>query len=644
MSVRPLVKCDNLHNEDAKVAIFDILSIICIFAHTTNEEKATFLFRLFNVNQSGLMTEEEHYNFMQRTVDNFRKMRLIGLLDWTQNEVQFLALQARSSYHPELGRGEIKYKAGLSIADFLHWLEQSSECKAINKFFEVFNKLNTVLELLHGKADQLADILTAKLDHFKARSDPVKFSGDETKETYLYSAYCIGRSAHEVGLCVRKLEEAAAHLHIRCDKYVEMENTDNISPKHYLLTSYHQHSCSSQSGYEQVLLRGLSPQTLYRITICGKKHCFRTIEVMTPPKLHFQRQIEGPRSSLCVLPSILSSLDAENFLRTNENLVGCSHIVFTGTICKAFSVLKQMIEYLRGVSDRAYLSSHPFLVNAASSVERLYSTEWESSLRTLYSLTTAFPSTVGVGPSRHPNVYSNAREKQLTYFEGMGWLHDPRIIQELSSLLGIPSYERLNLQIGSVYNKFSRNLVFPRFYSSDGSITTVLLGGGNGLTSSMNDRLNRLRVAEEYLKRLLEREGGASDDPIDDAKETLPADILAVLTHPSPLPLPPPPLHGSPAQFIEYLEERLDEDALVRSAGVGVRSEHMVVVMQTPLDLLSSECDIAAEIDRERRRRTRSTHSAEVEGGGPLPPPPLQAAPTKVVHLTGRYELGESER
>lgn len=589
------------------------------------EQKALFLFQLFNINQSGLMIEEEHNNFMLTVVQIFRKMKLISSLDWSENDLQFYAIQARSFYHSTTN--EMNYIPGLSAKDFLRWLVTSSECRAISKAFEVLNKLAAALLSLKLKATAIADFLTEKERFFCSRSDPAPRVPDHSSRTTSI-IYPIGRQHSSVSICYRKHTSTLTEVFIRIDKHVKkvIENSQTNS-KSYSLTCYQRHSVSSYGAMERLDVGGLSPSSLYKLTVYTSTETIGEIEMRTLEYLSPQRKLASTTdNALCILPGSLIIEDAEKVCSYQEILHNCSHIVFTGTFCPLEETVLRRAAYLGGSQQHDHSDMHRFAAILQSTAESIYHTEWEENVRRLYGLCAAYAT--NSDKATFATYCCRVGSMQVSFFPGMGLWSDSSKLSAIMDRVGAAGFKKINEALSAVYAEYVRQTIPGHFCRTDGSMTSLFVGGGIGGNSfNLAERIQLLRNTEGFL---LELSASAALNPSQKLKDF----IESVLNSSSD---PLPSMFTSPLQLLEYLEGRLEEDAVRRKHTVMVPMEKLVLIMPSPLDLLATARDLAST--------AASDYDSRVPASATDPPVDGSLLHTKIppvseeVKITGKYEI-----
>ena len=115
------------------IMVLDVLTILCVLTTGSVTEKSKLLFAMYNINQTGLMDEMEHVNFILRITECMKKLKLMGVLDITAPDAKFIALEARVKHE----NNQITFVPGLYVADFTRWVQTSKECQTLFKFTKV---------------------------------------------------------------------------------------------------------------------------------------------------------------------------------------------------------------------------------------------------------------------------------------------------------------------------------------------------------------------------------------------------------------------------------------------------------------------------------------------------------------------------
>jgi hypothetical protein len=159
-------------------------------------------------------------------------------------------------------------------------------------------------------------------------------------------------------------------------------------------------------------------------------------------------------------------------------------------------------------------------------------------------------------------------------------------------------------------------------------MTSLFVGGGIGGNSfNLAERIQLLRNTEGFL---LELSASAALNPSQKLKDF----IESVLNSSSD---PLPSMFTSPLQLLEYLEGRLEEDAVRRKHTVMVPMEKLVLIMPSPLDLLATARDLAST--------AASDYDSRVPASATDPPVDGSLLHTKIppvseeVKITGKYEI-----
>lgn len=565
-----------------RIAAVDILAALCIFCSAPIAQKASFLFQLFNANQSGLMVEEEHKYFMLTVVQIFRKMKLISSLEWSESDVQFYAIQARSYYHSSTN--EINYIPGLNIGEFCKWLATSGECRAISKAFEVLNKLAAALLSLKLKATAVAEVLTEKERFFCSKSDPAPRMPDHSRTTSI--VYPIGRQQSSVSICYRKQTLAMTEVFVRIDQHMTRRpDSSHTTSESYSLTCYQRHSVrSSVAAIERLDVGGLSPNSLYKLTVYTPTDTLGQIEMRTLEHFSPSRKLASSiDNSLCILPGSLNIEDAEKFCSTLEFLHDCSHIIFTGTFCPLEETVIRRAAYLGESLVHEHREMKGFASALQSTAESIYRIEWEESVRRLYGLCATYATN---SDTTNSALYCcRVRNMQVSFFPGMGLWSDSNRLSTLVDKLGMAGFKQIDENLSAVYAEYVRQTIPGHFYRTDGSMTSLFVGGGiGGHSFNIAERILSLQSTEQFLSELY---ANNAPNPTQKLK-----DFIKSISHLSSY-NPLDPMIASPGQLLEYLEGRLEEDAVRRKHTAVAPSEQLVMIMQSPLDLLATAHDLA---------------------------------------------------
>lgn len=554
-----------------KVPILNFLLALCILCGGGPAEKAKFLFTLFNIDQSGLFKEEEHANFMRLARIIFQKLKLVGSLDWNENDIVFLALKARS-YHTSK-TNTIEYKPGLTMEDFLNWLCTSEECKTVTKFFGILNQLCSIIEVLKIQGQNLSDILSEKVRHCYHRSDPVPAIPSSVFTTSNNKVFPVFRNQSIISLCFRRDSPSTRRLYLKCDKVAHA--ADGNSPRRYFLTSFHSFDCSSDCPFQKISLSGLQSHGRYQLTVFSGTLRYEAVEITTLAK-----PVGASKdSSLCVLPGSLAAEDVDGVVNSSALLRKCSDYVFTGSVCSIDSVLMQSLAYIGHPSDA---DSSRFSAALAAAVDTAYSNEWDSKLSLIFSLCKSMRRPTG----RHSSTaISRVVNKQVLCFDGMGpWSSEQA--DTARQRVGARGFRRVAEAISAVHRRFASSVVPPVFHRTQGGVTSVLVGGGERHAMEVDDIWRSLLEGHRLS--------------------------------------PAAPLAASALQLLDYLHRRVEED---KGVGTAVGSEHMIVIMQSPLDIMLSQ-----QVGSQERFLPDNLKSSNDSTSQPSVNP----------KLTGRHELGES--
>ena len=289
------------------IMVLDILTILSVLTTGSVTEKSKLLFAMYNINQTGLMDEDEHVNFILRITECMRKLKLMGLLDITAPDAKFIALEARVKYD----NNQITFVPGLYVADFTRWVQTSKECQTLFKFTRVLTRLVDSLHVLENRTNALLSVMEAKNQYLpNSRFVP---SLDLFKDCVKTNAsiYVIYRSQNIVSVSLPLLDMEETEVYIKLDKVVPCMHTRydiprsilkknvevwkaNSSPeleccrKGILLTSFRcQHidalrrQRNHNMPYQRVDIPDLDAGCVYMITVYTSRVQYRTLQVHT---------------------------------------------------------------------------------------------------------------------------------------------------------------------------------------------------------------------------------------------------------------------------------------------------------------------------------------------------------------------------
>jgi hypothetical protein len=140
------------------VMVLDLLTTLSILTTGSITDKCKLLFTMYNINQTGLMDEGEHYNFIMRSSDCMKKLKFMGTLDMTSAEAKYVALEARVKHE----NNQITFIPGLYLPDFTRWVQTSKECQTLFRFVKVLNRLVDSMLALESRTNAVLHIMEAK--------------------------------------------------------------------------------------------------------------------------------------------------------------------------------------------------------------------------------------------------------------------------------------------------------------------------------------------------------------------------------------------------------------------------------------------------------------------------------------------------
>jgi hypothetical protein len=305
----PLVELFQFHkpNVGKSVIVLDLLTTMSILTTGSVTEKCKLLFTMYNINETGMMDETEHINFILRCSDCMKKLKLMGTLDMTAPEARYVALEARVKYESN----RMTFLPVLYVADFTRWVQTSKECQTLFKFVKVLNRLVDSMVALEARSSAVLQIMREK-ESYKESSCPVP-ALDVFTSCVLSPAptWLVYRSHDTVSLTLPLHDMEITEVYVKFDKIVplaselyeiprailkrnaEVYRANHRNPllhccgKSYLLTSYTRVPVDPtrrrrhQIPYQRVDLTGLDPSSSYYITVYTSDVKFRTVQATT---------------------------------------------------------------------------------------------------------------------------------------------------------------------------------------------------------------------------------------------------------------------------------------------------------------------------------------------------------------------------
>jgi hypothetical protein len=288
------------------VMVLDLLTTLSILTTGSITDKCKLLFTMYNINQTGLMDEGEHYNFIMRSSDCMKKLKLMGPLDMTSAEAKYVALEARVKHE----NNQITFIPGLYLPDFTRWVQTSKECQTLFRFVKVLNRLIDSMLALESRTNAVLHIMEAK-QSYKLHAPHVPplaaFSQCKASSANVWLVFS-NHACASVVIPLHRLD--TTEVFVKCEKVVPLDpalyevprailrrNADlhkrNRNPqlhccdKHYLLTSYVRVPVDAtlrlryNVPYQRVDVMGLDSDSTYFLTVYTETAHFTTIQVKT---------------------------------------------------------------------------------------------------------------------------------------------------------------------------------------------------------------------------------------------------------------------------------------------------------------------------------------------------------------------------
>jgi hypothetical protein len=288
------------------VMVLDLLTTLSILTTGSITDKCKLLFTMYNINQTGLMDEGEHYNFIMRSSDCMKKLKFMGTLDMTSAEAKYVALEARVKHE----NNQITFIPGLYLPDFTRWVQTSKECQTLFRFVKVLNRLVDSMLALESRTNAVLHIMEAKHNYkLHAPNVPPLAAFPQCKASSV-DVWLVFTNHACASVIIPLHRMGTTEVFVKCEKVVPLDsalyevprailkrNADlhkrNRNPqlhccdKHYLLTSYMRVPVDAtlrlryNVPYQRVDVMGLDSDSTYYLTVYTEMAQFSTMQVKT---------------------------------------------------------------------------------------------------------------------------------------------------------------------------------------------------------------------------------------------------------------------------------------------------------------------------------------------------------------------------
>lgn len=308
-------------NVGKSVMVLDLLTTLTILSTGSITDKCKLLFVMYNINQTGLMEEGEHFNFIMRSSACMRKLKFIGTLDMTAEDAKYVALEARVKHE----NNQITFIPGLQLVDFTRWVQTNKECQTLFRFVKVLNRLVENMLTLADRTDSVLRIMEAKQKYLvNAPAVPPLDALPRCQPTSA-DLWLVFRSHTTASFVVPLYNLETTEVFVKCEKIVPMESAlfeiprsilrrnaelhrAKINPqlqccgKYYTLTSHVRVPVDATQRlrhhvpFQRIDIPGLDPKSTYLITIYSETAQYRTVQVTTledPAVRRLQLQAEA---------------------------------------------------------------------------------------------------------------------------------------------------------------------------------------------------------------------------------------------------------------------------------------------------------------------------------------------------------------
>jgi hypothetical protein len=357
------------------IRMLDLLTVAVIVCTGDMIAKSKLIFRWYNFSETGYLTELEHSVFLSRFAHCVNKLKILGSIDYTEEEVRYMAASARLKVE-----GKARFIEALDFDNFYLWM--TSKSVLVSNFLSILRRLLNVLNGLHKRINALSDIaLKQRMHQQRCITIPTISSLKNCNLSYS-PILVICRSQDEITVLIEAsaIESDCQELFILCEKLVplpdeyhqisiqfkkllihggkesntaeeEMNNSVHQSHRCYKLPSYRKQLINIDQTKNcpviRVNINQLNPDSKYLLNLYTIKTKFTPVEVITLSK---SKYINPPEKKLgiCILPSSVQISEVAKVLET-QKVAGisslCHAIIFTGTVCPINEILGQALTF-----------------------------------------------------------------------------------------------------------------------------------------------------------------------------------------------------------------------------------------------------------------------------------------------------------
>jgi hypothetical protein len=328
--------------------VLDVLTSIVVIGKGDVLRKSSYIFRWYNVSQSGHITEMELSICIKRACDCFAKLKLLGDIDITDADARHLAMNARLGKKSDTKA--MTFMPYLNAEDFDRWyIEQN---KLVMLFVDSIQRLTETLVSLRNKASTFTKLIEEKQKFENGTSIGILRLQDLQCIEDPTPVNVIHRGRHSISLVIPRIKQCDRnnYLYVLCEKvitiprkfYTAAKNLfrgDNIGDgsklltpengytvtaetdpdpvvmesgaccgRYYTLKSYRKFVLDSSDSREvmRIDITELEPDSRYHLTVYTSERKFQTVEANTiPPNSEF---LVAQQREVCTAYS--SSIDA----------------------------------------------------------------------------------------------------------------------------------------------------------------------------------------------------------------------------------------------------------------------------------------------------------------------------------------------
>ena len=296
------------------IRILDLLTIVVVICNGDIITKSKLLFSWYNFSGTGNLTELEHTIMISRFIYCVNRLKIIGSIDVTGDEIRHIATAARYRNI----NGQIRYLQALNFENFIMWMTEKSTL--VSHFLGTLHRLLRVMKGLEERVEILFSISEQRrnsqmsgtcvpavqsLNCILSLSSITVIQREKKSISIILDHNSISNDCKEIYLLIEKLiplpleYSNLAMQFKKLSRIKSLQNENFTDPKmnennrrHYklpttrkVLVNKNQYTLQN-SAILRINIADLEPDSKYLITVYTNKIKFTPIEVRTKYNIH----------------------------------------------------------------------------------------------------------------------------------------------------------------------------------------------------------------------------------------------------------------------------------------------------------------------------------------------------------------------